>query len=230
MPKINLDRMTKSRGSEAAFRDLVQSVLLTGEVTRTIAVTSCNAGEGKTTVALELAASLADGGYRVAFVDADLRNSVIRERYAASGSLMGLVQFLSGGCDLASALAGTENANLFIIPAGSSADNAPELLGSRRFTALMALLRKSFDYVIVDTAPAGLVMDAAIAARACDGVILVIASGEVRAREADSALLGIERANPNILGVVLNRGEMDEKQHYGKNGQKGKNAHLDESN
>ena len=112
-----------------------------------------------------LAASLAEGGKRVLFVDADLRKSVLVGRHRVTGEVKGLTHFLSGQADVKEVILRTQEPNLFVTFAGPVPPNPAELLGSRRFEAFLDGARQAYDYVIIDAPPLGNVIDAAIIAK-----------------------------------------------------------------
>ena len=93
-----------------------------------------------------LAEALAEGEKRVLFIDADLRKSVLVGRYKVTGKINGLTHFLSGQSDAKDVILKTQDSNLHMIFAGAIPPNPAELLNSRRFQALLASARKSYDY------------------------------------------------------------------------------------
>ena len=92
--------------------------------------------------------------------------------------ITGLTEFLSGTTDLSHGLCDTNVENLFVVQAGSISPNPTALLQSENFSTMIDTLRKYFDYIIVDTAPIGIVIDAAIITQKCDASVLVTAAGE----------------------------------------------------
>ncbi|MDS8295496.1 polysaccharide biosynthesis tyrosine autokinase CpsD, partial [Streptococcus pneumoniae] len=95
--------------------------------------------------------------------------------------------------------------NLFVIQSGSVSPNPTALLQSKNFNDMIETLRKYFDYIIVDTAPIGIVIDAAIITQKCDASILVTATGEVNKRDVQKAKQQLEQTGKLFLGVVLNK-------------------------
>ena len=104
------------------------------------------------------------------------------------------------------------------MPTGVFPSNPTELLGNERFQQLSTVLRESFEYVIVDTPPIGNVIDAAVAAKQCDGTILVMAADRISKGDAIAATEQMRAANENILGVVLNKVDLKDSSYYGKYG------------
>ena len=116
--------------------------------------------------------------------------------------------------------------NFSVIFAGPYSPNPAELLGGKNFRSLLNALRKVYDYVIVDTPPLGSVIDSAIVAEICDGSIMVIESGVISYRFAQEVKSQLERSNCPLLGVVLNKVDM-QKQAYGKYGKYGQYKYGD---
>ena len=164
----------------------VQTSLFCGEDKKVIAVTSCTPNEGKSTVSLNLALSLADSGKKVLFIDADLRKSVLMGRTEVEGEeIKGLSHLLSHQETIENVICATNVPRFHIIYAGIVPPNPAELLGGRIFqTYFVAAIRKVYDYVIIDTPPLGSVIDSAVIADECDGSIIVMESGVISYRFA----------------------------------------------
>ena len=103
---------------------------------------------------------------------------------------------------------------MYVIPSGKFPTNSTELLGNSRFEELIIALKKTFDYVIVDTPPLGSVVDAAVAAKRCDGSVLVISEGKDSRKMAKSVLEQLKAANSNFLGVAMNNVEVRKNNYY----------------
>ena len=99
----------------------------------------------------------------------------------------------------------TEFPNLDIIESGQIAPNPTGLLQSKNFTMMMEALRRHYDYIIVDTPPIGVVIDAAIIAQRCDGTVLVVESGTNRRKMVQKAKEQLEQTGTPFLGVILNK-------------------------
>lgn len=209
-----LERSTRIR---EAYRTLRTNIEFTGIENRVIAVTSCLPGDGKTTVSFQMAKTFVDAGYKTLFIDADMRKSVLMNRLDAHGMEQGLSHFLSGHAGVQEVVYSTDINNLYIIPTGVFPVNPTELLGNNRFETLIAAVRNTFEYIIVDTPPIGSVVDAAVIAKHCDGSILVLAEDKASRMEARRAVEQIRTANPNILGAVLNKVEIGRGSYYEKN-------------
>jgi capsular exopolysaccharide synthesis family protein len=173
------------------------------EPARTIVVTSAVPGEGKSTMACNLAIVFAEAGKRVVLVDGDLRRPKLADYLGVEGAL-GLTNVLAGQAGVDSALQQWGTSGVFILPSGSIPPNPSELLGSRNMAALVASLRGGFDVVIIDTPPLLPVTDAALAATIADGTVLVIRCGKTTATQARSAAEALAAVDARVLGCVLN--------------------------
>jgi capsular exopolysaccharide synthesis family protein len=185
-----------------AFGALRTAVLFRngGPLPRTILVTSCRAGEGKTTVSLNLAMSLAKLGRRVLLIDADLRRPSL---HLALGlpSGPGLVNYLSQDVHWKRLVQVGVVEGLDVLRSGGATTHAADLLANRRVRLLLREAETQYDHVIVD-APALFINapDATLLSREMDGVVVV-----VRSRSTPKALVDrIPGEVPNLLGVVVN--------------------------
>lgn len=216
MQMMTLRKETMSFQTAEAFKNLRSNIEFSGPDVKTICVTSATPNEGKSSVCLELAKAFAQSNYKVLLIDADIRKSVMKNHFVSGTIEYGLSNFLIGKCSLQDCLCETSEENLFMIFSGPVAPNPSELLGSRRFEALLQKSAEQFDYVIVDTPPLGSVIDSAIVGRMCDGVALVISSGNISYRFVQSVQQQLERANCRILGCILNQVDMDSHSAYGR--------------
>jgi capsular exopolysaccharide synthesis family protein len=168
-----------------------------------VGVTSAVYGEGKTTVAMNLAGTIAQNStQRVALVDCNLRNWDLQTRLNLP-PCAGLVDILEGGeDDLTNIIQKTELENFTIIPAGRAAANPARMARSPRLAEVMNALRLSNEFMVIDMAPVLPVADTRTLAKTLDGVVMVVRAGvtprEIVARAIDS--VGSDR----VLGVVLN--------------------------
>lgn len=181
------------------------NIQLSGDKLKVISVTSVNPGEGKTTTSVNIARSFARAGYKTLLIDGDTRNSVMSGFFKSREKITELTEFLSGIADLSHGLCDTNIENLFVVQSGSVSPNPTALLQSKNFNDMIETLRKYFDYIIVDTAPIGIVIDAAIITQKCDASILVTAIGEVNKRDVQKAKQQLEQTEKLFLGVVLNK-------------------------
>lgn len=202
---------------EESYKALRTNIMLsmTGAGCKAVQVTSSQAGEGKSITAINLAIVLAENGSRVLLVDCDLRAPTAAKKLKAmprpglsnylahteKGKDEAIIQQLPCGIDL--------------LAAGDRPPNPSEVLGSREMANLITQLREQYDYIILDTPPAGVVTDAMVLARQADGVV-VVARAEVANKDSVRQTLRLFRsANIRVLGVVLNGKKMERKRDYG---------------
>lgn len=203
--EIAQKRLVFAKRAEEHYNALRTNIQLSGNNLKVISVSSVKPGEGKSTTSTNIALAFARAGYKTLLVDADIRNSVMSGVFKSREKITGLTDFLSGTTDLSHGLCDTNVDNLFVIQAGPISPNPTALLQSENFKTMIETLRKYFDYVIVDTAPIGMVIDAAIIAQKCDASILVTAAGETKRRDVLKAKEQLEQTGVPFLGVVLNK-------------------------
>lgn len=202
--------------TQEAVKVLRTNLQFCGQDIHVIAVTSCHENEGKTTVSLNVAKSFAELGKKVLFVDADMRKSVIAGRNTNVKRVQGLSEVLTGMKSVGECLFPTEYPGMRILFAGKYPPNPVELLSGRYFSALIAEARKAFDYIIVDTPPVGMVIDAAVVAPLCDGVVIVMNENNVTYTQAREAVDQLKRTGSKVLGVVMNNAKPQQKIYYRK--------------
>jgi len=179
---------------------------------RTITFTSSGKGEGKSTVALNLAIAMCqDFDTRVAIVDADLRRPRIH-RLLGITPRRGLSDILSGESVPEDVMITNSVPRLTIIPGGRSSRTPGELLASPRMRQFVEELKSRFDFVIFDTPPVLTVSDAIVLGPMTDGVVVVIQAGKARKSLVARAVELLH--NSRVLGFVLNRGDLV-LSHYG---------------
>ena len=207
MEGMNLITQTDPKNPAAeAYRVIRTSIQFAqaGKELKTIALTSCTPNEGKSTTIANLAVVLTQAGKSVLLIDCDMRNPTVHKNFKLSNKV-GLSSCISMGTPLSEAVQVTKIENLYALTGGVIPPNPSELLGSERMKALVEEAGELYDYVLIDTPPVLPATDALIVSRVVDGMVLVIASGEVKvdmAREVKNQLVG---AGANLLGVVLNK-------------------------
>lgn len=170
---------------------------------KTLLITSANMGEGKSTVAANLAASLAQSGKRVILVDADMRRPTLHHLMEVDGA-RGLANLIIRGKEDQAFLRGTLIANLRLLPAGRIPPNPAELLGSERMREVVNWLKEQADYVIFDSPPVLAVTDGTVLSQMVDATIFV-ASGQTRFPAFVAAVKKVMALESPIAGVVLNK-------------------------
>lgn len=197
-----------------AFNSIRTKLIFTGkgEKCPVFAVTSSLASDGKSTVSVSLAISIAMAEQRVLLIDADMRKPSVH-RYFGVESRHGLSEILAG---LSSEikLRSTDIDNLSILTAGQIPPNPAELLGSKQMDSLLDYARQYFDYVIIDTPPVNIVTDSTVIADKITGFLLVVQSGKNHMQDVTDAVHQIEEMNGNIVGMILNDPENKTAAHY----------------
>lgn len=191
--------------TQEAYKTLRTNLQFCGQDIKVIAVTSCNENEGKTTVSLQLGKSLAELDEKVLIIDADMRKSVMAGRNTTARNPTGLSEVLTGMSEVGSSIYQTQYETLHIMFSGKYPPNAVELLSGKYFSALLEEARNVYKYIIIDTPPLGSVIDAAVVATKCDGIILVIGNGNVRYHKAQDVVAQLKKSDCRILGVVRNK-------------------------
>ncbi len=214
MKKLSINQLPPmSYACSEALNTLSTNISFSGENVRVIMLTSCHADEGKTYVAMNLVRTLAKLGKTVTLVDADLRRSVVNSRYHVefedNNEAYGLSHLLAGMVDEEQVVYETNLPNVYMVPVGHEVSNSLALLVSPHFQELMNDLAQSFDYVIVDAPPVGMLIDAAEIAKSCDGTLLVVNYNSVRHQELIDAKEQLEQTGCRILGTVLNEVSFD---------------------
>lgn len=201
--------------NKEAFKTLRSNIEFCGGDVKVIAVTSCMAHEGKSSVAMELAKSFAEAGNVTLLVDADMRKSVLIGRYKTGAVKLGLSHCLIGKHQYMDVICETDISHLYVLFSGPVPPNPSELLGSRKFSEMLDVMKRPFTYIIVDTPPLGSVIDAALVAKNCDGTVLVIENNAVSYRFVQKVKEQLDKTGSRILGVVLNKVDLNSKGYYG---------------
>lgn len=175
-----------------------------GKELKTLAVTSCTLNEGKSMTIANLAVVLTQAGKSVLLIDCDMRNPTVHKNFNLSNKV-GLSSCISMGTALSDAVQKTSIEGLYALTGGVIPPNPSELLGSEQMKNVLQRAKEQYDYVLIDTPPVMPVTDALIVSRFVDGMILVIASAEVKVEMARDVKNQLQHAGANILGVVLNK-------------------------
>ena len=175
-----------------------------GKELQTIALTSCTPNEAKSTTIANLAVVLTQAGKSVLLIDCDMRNPTVHKNFNLSNKV-GLSSCISMGTALSDAVQKTSIEGLYALTGGVIPPNPSELLGSEQMKNVLQRAKEQYDYVLIDTPPVMPVTDALIVSRFVDGMILVIASAEVKVEMARDVKNQLVNAGANILGVVLNK-------------------------
>ncbi|MCD8231828.1 MAG: CpsD/CapB family tyrosine-protein kinase, partial [Clostridiales bacterium] len=172
---ILLDQREISGAMGECFRTIRTRVVKNCENldAHSVLVTSTTEGEGKTTIAVNLALSLAKRGLKVVLVDADLRRPSVAGALGMGQPEKGLKDVLSGNAKISETLVACDG-GLFVLPGTGSIQEPSRLLGSSRMDSVLHALTKAADYVVVDSPPCGMLSDAALLARKIDSIVMVV--------------------------------------------------------
>ena len=169
---------------------------------RTIVITSSVAGEGKSEVSANLAASFAQAGKRVLLVDVDMRNPSQHHLWGVM-NLTGLSNIIVGQDEVRRCVQSVTR-NLSVLTAGVIPPNPLALIDSESMTALIHTLSQQYDYIIFDTPPLAGTADAAVLGKVADGVLVVVRPGVADSASAAATKSLLMRSEANILGIVAN--------------------------
>ena len=209
MSQINLltNERIVDRTNTEYYNALRTNIQFLGKDIKVIALTSTSENEGKSTVSVNIAISLAELGYKTILVDADTRKSVMAGRFKFTNKIIGLTSYLSGVSAIEDVIYETDVENLNIIPAGKVPPSPTSLLQNKNFNIMIDVFKDYYDYIIIDTPPIGAVIDAAIIAKKCDGFITVVEVNKVKRKALERAKEQLEKAGSKFLGVILNKVE-----------------------
>ena len=215
MEKVAVSRLIpKDFRTSEALKTLRTNLIFSGTDVRVIGLTSYGAAEGKSTLSLQTAMAFAQTGKRVLLVDADLRRSVLPARLQVKNKVQGLSHYLCGQANASELICETDLPGFYIMFAGARVPNSAELLGSETFAKLITALKDTFDYVIVDTAPLGQVIDCAVIAPHLDGVVMVVDATRNSYKLERRIKAQIEKSGGKVLGAVLNQVDLAERRGY----------------
>ena len=180
---------------------------------RTLVVTSAGLGEGKTLVASNLAVGFALTGQRVLLIDADMRRPRTHEVFECDQE-PGLSNILVGNATPSDAVRKTNVAGLWVLPSGRIPPNPAELLHSKRFKDFLRSVGENFDTIIIDTPPVMVVTDPQIIASLAASVVFVVGAEMTSRYVAQAALQQLRQGHARVIGVVLNRVELEKNGYY----------------
>ncbi len=169
-----------------------------------IQVTSPNPGDGKSTLAANLAISIAQSGKKTVLIDCDFRKPRVHKIFKLPNPDAGLASVMSGDATLAQAIQPCPVPNLSLLPCGPRPANPAELLTSPLFADMLKKLRESFDFVIVDTPPVLAVSDPSAVAPRVDGVLLVFRMTKNARPVAERAREQLDAVGARVVGVIVN--------------------------
>ena len=201
---MNLPEVKDYRLTEG-LNQLKTNLAFCGKDIKVITITSSVQNEGKSSVAFDLSKTMAEGGKKILMVDADLRKSVLAAKYHIQGIDKGLSHYLTGQAEIEDIIYETETEGFYLSVAGPLSPDPTSLLDSDQFQKFIDKVREDYDYVIIDASPLGVVIDAAIIGKYCDGAVLVIEQGVIKRKVVQDVIKQLKRGKVRILGAVLNK-------------------------
>jgi len=214
-----------------SFRHLRSALMLSSagqQRPRTLLITGAAAGEGKTTIAVNLARALAAGGLRVTLVDADLRNGQMHHLFGLQNNF-GLLDVLRGAAELPAVVQPTGLAGLDFVPAGDHPEEADGIFLRSGLENLLAELKAGCDFVILDGPPMLAADDAALLVPQVDAVVVVVRPFFSSSRLIRQTLDMLYQRQAKQVAIIFNQARKDDVAgHYAKSRQKqpGKNGTL----
>lgn len=190
---------------------------------KTVLITSSISGEGKSFIASNLAVAFAQAGKKTLLIDCDIRKGRLHKIFDLDDNVLGLSNLLVDEelvndieVNNKKYIIETKVNNLYLIPRGMIAPNPSELLGSARAVRLLKILKKKFDYIILDCGPTIGLPDALILARLADKVVIVSSLNYTPMDMLVNTKKSLENVKAKIAGVVVNRVEGGNRNYYSK--------------
>lgn len=213
---VYVSEQPRSPASEA-FRSLRTNLEFAGvdKALRTILITGAEMGDGKTTIATNLAAIFAQSGNRVALLDCDLRRPRVH-RFFGIQNRVGLTDLFRNNLNLEAVTqhVTSNSMPISVLTSGNLPPNPAELLGSKKMDHILAEIVSHTDVIVIDSPPS-IVSDAQVLAAKADGVLLVLQPGKTHASAAQATREQLERAGARVIGAVFNRIPRNRDYYYG---------------
>ena len=201
---MNLPEVKDYRLTEG-LNQLKTNLAFCGKDIKVITITSSVQNEGKSLVAFDLSKTMAESGKKILMVDADLRKSVLAAKYHIQGIDKALSHYLTRQAEIEDIIYETETEGFYLSVAGPLSPDPTSLLDSDQFQKFIDKVREDYDYVIIDAPPLGVVIDAVIIGKYCDGAVLVIEQGVIKRKVVQDVIKQLKRGKVRILGAVLNK-------------------------
>jgi polysaccharide biosynthesis transport protein len=202
-------------GISESYRLIRTSVLLSlaSEKSRVLVFSSPLPGEGKTATTCNLAVTLTQAGKKVVVVDADMRKPRQHKIFNIKNT-NGLTNYLTSAVKVESVIKETSIPGLFLVNSGPLPPIPSEILGSEKIAGFLEHLRKTFDYILIDTPPILAVTDALVLAPLADGLILVVWEGKTPRAALKKAKERLDLMQIKSLGVIINRTDQRNQDYY----------------
>lgn len=208
--KANLTLTITNPRVNSAFNEAIRNLrvrlqkILKEKDAKVLLVTSTLPNEGKTTVSVNLALSLASEGKRVILIDGDLRKQSLKASIGLSDPSDGLVEILSGTTKNFRLL-NVPNSTLLLLSGDETTDQPQPLLDTPRMQQVLDLLRERLDYIIIDTPPAGILSDAATIAKYADATLYIVRQDLASTAQILNSIQALSANDVELIGCVLNQ-------------------------
>ena len=169
---------------------------------KTIAISSPNASEGKSTTSINIAITLSQLNKKVLIIDTDYRRATVFKKLKLENDL-GLIEVISGKFKWTDAIK-KYNSNLDVMTTGFATSEFSEMLISSDFDLLLTELSENYDYIILDTPPLNIVSDTSVIAQKCDALLLVVRSYITTYHAFRRSLSSIKQLDINLIGTIIN--------------------------
>ena len=220
-----VDKLPKSITAESyrSLRTNIQYSSIDKQV-KTLVVTSSNAGEGKSTVAGNLAYTFFQSGKRVVIIDCELRKPSLHRKFNVSNEV-GLTDVLVGTSELNKVMKKIDD-SLYLLTTGTLPPNPAEIIGSNTMENFLDECKINFDYIILDTPPILPVTDSKLLAIKADATVLVVRSEISKLKHVSQAFKELGKVNANVIGTILNDVEVHSERLYYNNSTKSKKSKI----
>lgn len=198
-PNSHISEMYKGIRTNIAFSKKHKNV-------KSIVLTSYQDGEGKSTVTANLSVLFSNIGKKVLIIDANFRNSNLHNIFEVKNDI-GLSDALNNNRNIKECIKSTRKENLFILTTGNIVSDFSEIISSNEMKNIIKKLEEDFDYIFIDTPSIGEFSEGCVLSTFCDGVILVVAGGEVDVDNVSIAKDKLNHVGSNILGAIINKYE-----------------------
>jgi len=207
MRKIRRDgesRTTEAMIDKDIIRHLRTKIMLNDLEPKVISITSSEAGEGKTTIALNLADAIAAAGKRSVFIDCSLRKESVADKLDISSS-SGLTSYLNGSLQSEDLIIRQPSDGADLIINTQPSESSTELLEGDVFKQLIAKLRSKYDFVIIDTPSMSSCSDAVVVSKLADAVVHIVEADRVSGEIVSKDINFLEETKTPVIGIVLNK-------------------------
>ncbi|WP_026497671.1 CpsD/CapB family tyrosine-protein kinase [Butyrivibrio sp. WCD2001] len=180
---------------------------------KSFVICGCEAGDGATTVAINIAAALAGSGWKTVLIDGDMRKKNRYKRLNENASV-GFSDYLMDRAPIGRVKYETTTDNLTYIPCGELIDNPVRLLCSSKMNEAKSQLEEMYDFIIYDMPAVNVAMDAEVIAVSSDATILVSSIGETSKKGLINAANALTEVKANLIGTIVNRADMKQYASY----------------